>query len=269
MSHCWGKGEHLQLRRKTIIQFEQGIPFANLSKTFREAIVTTQCLGLRYLWIDSLCIIQDSPEDWQTEANSMSQVYSHSHCTIAAHPDGLFFPDQVGDLRRLRLQMGEGDRTYLVDDVGSWNRGVTQHPLMTRAWVFQERLLSPCNIYFRNDQVFFECSSTNASEVVTFDTSFKVKPYGFFGNRKAKAKYASVINLSSLPSKSFYENIRMWERLVSQYSTKSLSHITDTLTAIGGLASVAQFHTRGGQYLAGHVRNYFPTPILYFCGKEY
>ena len=63
-----------------------------LSKTFRDAIKVTRHLGIRYIWIDSICIIQDSREDWEAESTMMGQVYRHCECCIAATAasDGTF-----------------------------------------------------------------------------------------------------------------------------------------------------------------------------------
>src|ERR1700733_7877539 len=84
LSHCWGKEAMISLLGSNIDQFTISIPLSSLSRTFREAIEFTQKLGIGYLWIDALCIIQDSQEDWSHEALLMSSVYSNSYLNIAA-----------------------------------------------------------------------------------------------------------------------------------------------------------------------------------------
>lgn len=69
LSHCWGTLEFLRLTQETLNSFKISIPFEDLPKTFQDAITITQQLGIGYLWIDSLCIIQDSPKDWKKEAS--------------------------------------------------------------------------------------------------------------------------------------------------------------------------------------------------------
>lgn len=85
LSHCWGD----TLQRKTLTQhnigaWKRAIPDDELTQTFRDAVKVTQYLGVQYIWIDSLCIIQDSNADWLHEASIMSDVYKYSYCTIAA-----------------------------------------------------------------------------------------------------------------------------------------------------------------------------------------
>jgi hypothetical protein len=100
VSHCWGWGGDAPIRldSKSKCNFEEeGIPFGDLPKTFQYAVVITNSLGVDYLWIDSLCILQDYPTDWENEARSMCDVYMHSTCNIAAldshnATEGCLFP---------------------------------------------------------------------------------------------------------------------------------------------------------------------------------
>ncbi|KAI8966273.1 HET-domain-containing protein [Daldinia sp. FL1419] len=84
LSHCWGTSSRLMATTQTIEDLKSGIAVSFLPKTFRDAIKITQRLGIKYLWIDCLCIVQDDPEDWEREAAAMSQVYRNSHLTISA-----------------------------------------------------------------------------------------------------------------------------------------------------------------------------------------
>ncbi|ENH67407.1 hypothetical protein FOC1_g10010677 [Fusarium oxysporum f. sp. cubense race 1] len=84
LSHCWGKIKIVKTTTQTIGSFKTEVPLDQLSKTFRDAVDICRSLGIIYLWIDSLCIIQDSPEDWREQAAQMADVYQHSFLTIAA-----------------------------------------------------------------------------------------------------------------------------------------------------------------------------------------
>jgi hypothetical protein len=88
LSHCWGKTPVVTLRTECLAAFEQRIPFETLSTTFKHAIIATRQLrkyfGVHFIWIDSLCIIQDSLLDWQQESKKMGQIYSDAFCVIAA-----------------------------------------------------------------------------------------------------------------------------------------------------------------------------------------
>jgi hypothetical protein len=83
-SHCWGTKPCVSLLEESFSTFSQSIPFHSLSQTFRDAIELTRLLECRYLWIDSLCIIQDSKEDWLQESASMAEVYSQALLNLAA-----------------------------------------------------------------------------------------------------------------------------------------------------------------------------------------
>lgn len=76
LSHCWGNKRFLTLKGDNYLEFLSQIPAEALSRTFLHAIEVAQYLGFQYLWIDSLCIIQDSNDDWKKESSLMSMVYT-------------------------------------------------------------------------------------------------------------------------------------------------------------------------------------------------
>jgi len=95
LSHCWGLSSRIKTKKRTIEAHKRGISFSTLPKTFQDAIATARMLSIRYLWIDTLCIIQDDVTDWEIEASKMGEVYSKSYLTIAASSsmddaDGVF-----------------------------------------------------------------------------------------------------------------------------------------------------------------------------------
>lgn len=84
LSHCWGTAQLIKTTKSTILERFRGIDNEDLPKTFVDAIRIARLFGLRYLWIDSLCIVQDSQEDWVHEADIMSKVYRYAFVNIAA-----------------------------------------------------------------------------------------------------------------------------------------------------------------------------------------
>jgi hypothetical protein len=84
LSHCWGKLKIITLTTSNLAGFQHEIPLKELPKTFQEAIYVTRYLGLQYIWIDSLCILQDSSEDWAKESVQMADVYGAAEINIAA-----------------------------------------------------------------------------------------------------------------------------------------------------------------------------------------
>lgn len=160
LSHCWGKNEMpIRLLRNNLASFKQQIPFTALSPVFQDAIKVVKHLGYRYLWVDSLCIIQDSVEDWKIESGLMGAVYSGSTCNLAAtaRPDGsksLFLDRDTSTLRPLTVQASTS--CLAVHDIHFWQRSVEDSPLWRRAWVCQELLLACRNIHFGAEQLFWE-----------------------------------------------------------------------------------------------------------------
>ena len=105
LSHCWGsRPPDLLLTSLNLRSHLNTMPFHTLAKNFQDAITVTRFLGYRYLWIDSLCIIQDSEADWQVQCSRMEMVYANAALTIAAAaaPDA-----HEGFLRQRTLQDGE------------------------------------------------------------------------------------------------------------------------------------------------------------------
>jgi hypothetical protein len=84
LSHCWGKIRILTTRSDNIQQHGKEISMTALSRTFQDAVILTRQLGVKYLWIDSLCIVQDSREDWELESIVMNEYYKNTYLTIVA-----------------------------------------------------------------------------------------------------------------------------------------------------------------------------------------
>jgi hypothetical protein len=254
LSHCWGSYAIVTLEKGTLITFKSMIPLSDLPQTFRDAVVMTKRLGVRYLWIDSLCIIQDSAEDWQRESARMWEIYTYSSLNLAATGSS----DGTGGLFRVRdplsakllkakatwtgLQPGD----YYCLDYFDWNREMDESPLIARAWVMQERLLAPRVLHFGRDQLYWECAVFDASE--TF-------PEGLPNTRRARFKNWELRKTSADPlyqSSPDFVLGNAWWQLVTVYTRASLTKDGDKLVAISGVAK--QMQNRFAEtniYLAG------------------
>lgn len=150
LSHCWGTQKFLTLTQGNEGQFRTSIPIGELTKSFQDALYATVELGFRYIWIDSLCIIQDFSEDWEKEAARMCGVYRNATCCLAgsASPNGaagLFVTRTMDELIppkvRIKISDANPSKTYAyIQDRSYWSR-LFQGPLFERAWVLQEELL--------------------------------------------------------------------------------------------------------------------------------
>jgi hypothetical protein len=166
LSHCWGTTPIFRLLTGNIETLQKSLPVEHLPQTFQDAILLTRRLGIEYIWIDSLCIIQDSITDWAKESVTMGDVYKHAYCNIAAtgFPDGqkgLYVKRDPQLLQLLEFRIPSGPRKnrdipsgsyYCIDSV--WENEVIDAPLNKRAWVFQERYLSPRILHFGARQLF-------------------------------------------------------------------------------------------------------------------
>ncbi|KAF7901034.1 hypothetical protein EAF00_003255 [Botryotinia globosa] len=162
----------LQRQLRTNLQSQlQGFPENQLPQTFYDAVRTTREFGLRYLWIDSLCIVQDDRNDFETECAHMNTVYTNALCTIAASDardsrDGLFQSRKMKPDRLTYESDGlEPKLTVTIQPAffGSWMGGL-QNPLQSRAWLLQERHLSPRIIHYMKKCLMWECRTAIASE---------------------------------------------------------------------------------------------------------
>jgi hypothetical protein len=179
LSHCWGKIEIKRLLTANISQFTESIDVTELPKTFQDAVIIARRLDVRFLWIDSLCIIQDSFEDWAKESTSMGDVYKNALCNIAATaaPDGrtgcfLERNPLLAQTCRVRIEGLPGpapvSRIYELVRKDFWEQEINKAPLIQRAWVLQERTLAPRIIHFGKNQLCWECHELVSVPPCTF-----------------------------------------------------------------------------------------------------
>jgi hypothetical protein len=161
LSHQWGK-RNFSTDRSNLQSHIQGIKIANLPATFRDAVVVTRALGHRFLWIDSLCVVQGRDGDFRTEAKRMEDVYSGAYCVIAAscaadHLDGFLKErkprDCVGIIPDARTQ----SPMYICQNIDDFQKHVLEGDLNKRGWVLQEHALARRTIFFTAHQTYFEC----------------------------------------------------------------------------------------------------------------
>ncbi|KAF2495661.1 HET-domain-containing protein, partial [Lophium mytilinum] len=211
LSYCWGttqQSKHLKTTRSNLCDFEGAIPFSLLPATIRDAIIATRLLHIRYLWVDTLCIIQDDDLDWKHESANMGSIFQLGLCTLAATSarhsgEGLFL---------LRQADNEHENHGLVEELArcEWSK---------RGWVVQERILSRRLVHFGSQRLFFECQEG-------VDTQFENGPTPFTHNLQRKPD----------PDRVHSAQHRFWSRVVRAYNQCDLTQPSDKLPAISGLA---------------------------------
>jgi hypothetical protein len=229
------------------------IPFKELTKTFKDAIHTTRFLGLQYLWIDSLCILQDDPNDWIRESFSMSDVYGGATINIAASgavdgSEGCFFDRHTSWRCQIRAMFKGKD--FLFDCIPSrYHYSLKDAPLATRGWVTQERFLSRRTLHFTRNEIFWECHEKVASE--TFPE--RVPLWGAANGKEL-----------SLPKTPMTHAV--WFNLAQEYSHCKLTFASDKLVAISGLARMFQAEVKD-DYLAGLWKKDLKSQLLWEAVK--
>jgi hypothetical protein len=262
LSHRWGSSQPLKTTKTTLQENLKQIPFAILPKTFQHAVEVTRELGYRYLWIDSLCIVQKDDleqtetEDWEIECSKMSDTYQNSSLTIA----GVMAEDSnSGFLRQSR--MGKSTQVTLnwaipaksVQGNFSFTRldpdyaleaplPIYQNPLATRGWIAQERLLSHRMLNFTNSSMYMECLTNVHVNDSHFPFNFNFNPNGSISSYLEKRSFQ---NLGS-PEECY----QYWYRIVDDYSTKGFTYQKDKLPALSGIARLIQ-QQLGDRYIAG------------------
>lgn len=179
LSHRWGRWnpDFKMLTADTLAQFKDNVPFGPLPRNFQHAIAIAVGIGIEYLWIDCLCIIQHSKEDWLREAAAMGRVYAKAVCTISATaadgPEGGCFTLRDPFLGDLVLHPGtqsspviESPYTGRANISNLLRQRVELAPISSRGWTFQERVLSKRVLHFASGLLLFECDTCLATELV-------------------------------------------------------------------------------------------------------
>ena len=243
LSYRWGHKPNAILLSSNIASFRRGSPVSGLPILFREFISIAWHFSIRYIWIDALCIIQDSEEDWDTEAATMHLVYSNSTCNIvasdSANPEESLF--RTKDLGLILPGLIESSlfstepRPCYIFDKSYWDRQICNGPLHNRGWVFQERFLAPRVLYFGKNQLLWECRIQHRCEVF---------PNGIPIHWSDKAMDALLeTSPADDPIKSGrfpMDTFSLWNDLVQKYSRCDLTYPSDKLLAMAGVAKLFQ-----------------------------
>lgn len=239
LSYCWGNFMPLKTTSVTLQQHCNGIPVAGLPLVFREAVTVASVLGLRYLWIDALCIVQDDKDDWERESVCMADIYASSYITIAAaassHCGESFLsrhlmdtlqigfgssslPDLKGEYELVKEPLFDDDNETRPDyESSSWN---------SRAWVWQEQTMSARVLIFGSNTLHLQCrerivrenGETNTWNIFKFD-------------------------------------MHSWSTIMDDYTCRLITDPSDRLAALCGVAKATKqkFINAGksAEYLAG------------------
>ncbi|KAG4441544.1 hypothetical protein IFR05_003001 [Cadophora sp. M221] len=233
LSHRWTTAsEQFCTTKDNLEQHMDGIKFEDLPRTFQDSIFLCLEHGIRYLWIDCLCIIQDSDEDWQNECQNMCSIFEKSFITFSAlrsgeDGGGLFHERILSDQSLMRtkdgtllgIRRGHTGLHALENDVRTSSMG-------RRGWILQEKILSPATLHFGAVQMHWECKAMTISE---FWANFEIPGAGVLKNIIREVQRPGCF--SHVDS-----HFTMWYFIVGDYSYMFLTFEHDRLAAISGLA---------------------------------
>ena len=266
-----------------------------LSQTFQDAITFARSIGIDYIWIDSLCIIQDSEDDWHVEAARMGNVYRYGWCNIAATEakdgkSGLFVDRNDNEVDAIKPKVfkvapksligratsalwdkihGVHNRgeiasgrlspgSWTAIEKGLWDRNITKSELLKRGWVLQERILAMRILHFRGSQVFYECLQFRACE------SFPAGLPPSLHNSSNFKEAAGALEMSP-KANPWPTSFQAWQAIIEEYTRCDLTFEKDKLIAISGVASRMKEHIRC-RYLAGLWEHHLLTQLLWDMG---
>ncbi|KAH8647025.1 heterokaryon incompatibility protein-domain-containing protein [Tricladium varicosporioides] len=256
LSHCWGQlkeDEKFCTYRRNIAALCKRIDLDKLPKTFQDAVTVTRGLGIQYLWIDSLCIIQKDVDDWKIESKKMETVFGSAYCTIAASSakastEGFLSPRSP--VQCVKVPYNSDTSLYICESIDNFHRDVEEGELSKRGWVLQERALSRRTIHFTKEQTYWVCS-----EGVHCESLIKMQ------NRTARllgdAQFPEFVS-----NKGNRARIVLFRSIFETYSKLVLTNLTDRPVAISGLESrcASAFETEG---CYGIFQHYLHRSILW------
>ncbi|KAF3003636.1 hypothetical protein E8E13_007747 [Curvularia kusanoi] len=273
LSYMWGTGrKYFTLRENLDQHTDDGIPLKNLPKTFEEAIFVARFLGFRWIWIDALCICQDSPDEVVSEIGRMDQIFRTSTLTIfaAAGQSADAGLEAMRDPRwvkpcKLKIKTTLEDNTAEGAAYFTLHEKPTKKPLYERGWVLQEQLMATRGLMFENRQIRWRCLCGYLSEshpsgeeppgshdpegLTIFRPIHERWMNDGFVNKFRRCIQRDDSKLHPDPTRRM-DLFDLWFSMAAKYNMRALTYVTDALPAIAGLArAMAAVH--GCTYLAG------------------
>lgn len=282
LTHCWGGSIDFVLTNERLEDFQQRLPVERLAQNFKDAVRICRELGVQYLWIDCLCIIQDSADDWTAESSKMASIYSKAFVTISAlashgSSTGIFCnhhargSDDLGlgpPDKRMKRDLSLGVSVRL--DSSSESSGLVYalpagsllpledlrrlyevSTLTERAWCLQESLLSPRIIFFGEEQVYWRCfEGFQSADGLPMGNRFDYPDDEEIALAYALQCFSEVAIHTPPHSRSNIYDGGGHHYLISDYSKRNLTKLSDKLPAFSALAE--RIHANlGDNYLAG------------------
>lgn len=264
LSYVWGQLEPAPLRlyKKNLSVLSQPAslkptectqsPGNQIPGTIADTITLCRSIGRRYLWVDSLCIVQDDPDEKKRLIHGMDRVYENAILTVVALSSNSAAAGLAGIRPRSSSRENHGrqnlfHRAHGTRSIGigriSLREQIQYSPWNTRGWTYQEQLLSPRKLYFSCDEVFYECLCETRREGYTDDESKNVSLragapwYGrnIRNDPESMAYTVSVPHSRQRRQTRSYLHDQNFRNIVSSYTRRSLTEQGDILNALTGI----------------------------------
>ncbi|KAH8880782.1 HET-domain-containing protein [Thozetella sp. PMI_491] len=242
LSYCWGTSQPLRTLSSNLDLYKTRIFWCDLPPLFQDVAAIARALGVQYIWIDSLCIVQEDERDWSCESAQMASYYGNAWLTIAA---GATAGTHLSCFPRQRKEPVSIPHESLV-------------PLFSRAWAYQERLISRRILHLGPEEMVWECSSEHLCECGMTPDIWNGRPEEGIPCFRSSHHDALVGGRA----KQGY-----WDILVGMYLIRRLTFDSDRLKAIMGLAKQLK-RSEGvrptlGNYVLGLWSEALPLSLLW------
>jgi hypothetical protein len=252
LSHRWGNADTISLTHATFEQRQSQIPMNSLPPLFRDAVIITRSLGYRYLWIDSLCIVQDSESDWRSEAARMGYIYKYSNLNIAAETsrnchEGVFassnrrwptLEDSFSLPCHSSSRQIRGNIYPKLDSEAPERRDF----LGSRAWTLQEDILSPRSIIWTSRGLKWQCRAAEYDEGIHLEGNLQIPNYYNWKHNNWKRiclRRHAFVKQGSFGSETRDSNsiaMEIWYSILQNFVRRNITNHADRLPALSGVA---------------------------------
>ena len=273
LSRCWGPnydaaGKPNMIPRTTKVNLDRhqsrGLSGPSLTRTFRDALDVTRKLGIEYIWINSLCIVQGDQEDKIQELPRMGSAYLVIAATLAENGDHGLYREREQRLVKFRTSTSETLKAAVYEkshhDMEK-GRTILGSSGITPVWArvgFQERLLAKRVVHFTPSELVWECCSSVECECGDLQNPQTSWPEFGIG-KNLKSKYGEVVRWGSDA-----DRINLWHDICAQYSARQITDVTDRLPALSSIARQIDMPDSLGKYLAGIWEYTLPGGLLWW-----
>ncbi|PVH82639.1 HET-domain-containing protein [Cadophora sp. DSE1049] len=295
LSYSWGTDLPLRTAKENLEKHCEEVPFEDFPRTLQDALHVTRGLGLRYIWIDALCIVQDDEPDWEEQAALMGEIYQGSVLNISATSSPSLssgFLQRSGSVPSSRVRIGRYFHRDGVNHggiyIGVFDLGGAFTPpsdlnesfLSSRGWVFQEQLMSTATLHYMDQEMVWECATTirnerfaDANAVITdprLDGWTRLAPlkWGWINYlRSNKPDYFDrnrdgVLVPSAKNDEVFNVLMALWKEWIFDYSKRDLTYGKDRLPAIAGITQLISKKYRL-HFTVGHFTQDMPLGLCW------